>query len=201
MYPAHDAQPIENAADGTDVAVICDVTAFHAEGGGQLGDIGTITAPTGVIAVNVTKKLPDGAVIMIGSVTEGTVAVGDAVTFAVDKARKMDIARNHTATHLLHAALKQVLGAHVNQAGSYVGPDRLRFDFSHFSQVTAEELKKVEAIVNEQVLAGKAVNIEELPIEEAKKKGATALFGENTAILFALLPFRTSLWSSAAAAM
>lgn len=120
MYPAHDAQPIENAADGTDVAVICDVTAFHAEGGGQLGDIGTITAPTGVIAVNVTKKLPDGAVIMIGSVTEGTVAVGDAVTFAVDKARKMDIARNHTATHLLHAALKQVLGAHVNQAGSYV---------------------------------------------------------------------------------
>lgn len=179
MYPAHDAQPIENAADGTDVAVICDVTAFHAEGGGQLGDIGTITAPTGVIAVNVTKKLPDGAVIMIGSVTEGTVAVGDAVTFAVDKARKMDIARNHTATHLLHAALKQVLGAHVNQAGSYVGPDRLRFDFSHFSQVTAEELKEVEAIVNEQVLAGKAVNIEELPIEEAKKKGATALFGEK----------------------
>ena len=179
MYPAHDAQPIENAADGTEVAVICDVTAFHAEGGGQLGDIGTITAPTGVIAVNVTKKLPDGAVIMIGTVTEGTVAVGDAVTFAVDKARKLDIARNHTATHLLHAALKQVLGSHVNQAGSYVGPDRLRFDFSHFSQVTEAELKEVEAIVNEQILASKNVQIEELPIEEAKKKGATALFGEK----------------------
>ena len=179
MYPAHDAQPIENAADGTEVAVICDVTAFHAEGGGQLGDIGTITAPTGVIAVNVTKKLPDGAVIMIGTVTEGTVAVGDAVTFAVDKARKLDIARNHTATHLLHAALKQVLGSHVNQAGSYVGPDRLRFDFSHFSQVTEVELKEVEAIVNEQILASKSVQIEELPIEEAKKKGATALFGEK----------------------
>ena len=192
---------MENAADGTDVAVICDVTAFHAEGGGQLGDIGTITAPTGVIAVNVTKKLPDGAVIMIGSVTEGTVAVGDAVTFAVDKARKMDIARNHTATHLLHAALKQVLGAHVNQAGSYVGPDRLRFDFSHFSQVTAEELKEVEAIVNEQVLAGKAVNIEELPIEEAKKKVLLLSSVKNTAILFALLPFRTSPWNSAVAAM
>ena len=179
MYPAHDAQAITTAEDGTEVAVICDVTPFHAEGGGQLGDIGTITAPTGVIEVNVTKKLPDGAVIMIGSVTEGTVSVGDAVTFSVEMSRKNDIARNHTATHLLHAALKQVLGAHVNQAGSYVGPDRLRFDFSHFSQVTEEELKKVEAIVNEQILASKAVEIEELPIEEAKKKGAMALFGEK----------------------
>lgn len=179
MYPAHDAQAIESAEDGSEVAVICDVTPFHAEGGGQLGDIGTITAPTGVISVNVTKKLPDGAVIMIGSVTEGTVSVGDAVTFTVEMDRKNDIARNHTATHLLHAALKQVLGDHVNQAGSYVGPDRLRFDFSHFSQVTEEELKEVEAIVNEQILASKAVEIEELPIEEAKKKGAMALFGEK----------------------
>ena len=179
MYPAHDAQAIESAEDGSEVAVICDVTPFHAEGGGQLGDIGTITAPTGVISVNVTKKLPDGAVIMIGSVTEGTVSVGDAVTFTVEMGRKNDIARNHTATHLLHAALKQVLGDHVNQAGSYVGPDRLRFDFSHFSQVTEEELKEVEAVVNEQILASKAVEIEELPIEEAKKKGAMALFGEK----------------------
>lgn len=179
MYPAHDAQAIESAEDCSEVAVICDVTPFHAEGGGQLGDIGTITAPTGVISVNVTKKLPDGAVIMIGSVTEGTVSVGDAVTFTVEMGRKNDIARNHTATHLLHAALKQVLGDHVNQAGSYVGPDRLRFDFSHFSQVTEEELKEVEAIVNEQILASKAVEIEELPIEEAKKKGAMALFGEK----------------------
>ena len=179
MYPAHDAQAIDSAEDGSEVAVICDVTPFHAEGGGPLGDIGTITAPTGVISVNVTIKLPDGAVIMIGSVTEGTVSVGDAVTFTVEMGRKNDIARNHTATHLLHAALKQVLGDHVNQAGSYVGPDRLRFDFSHFSQVTEEELKEVEAIVNEQILASKAVEIEELPIEEAKKKGAMALFGEK----------------------
>lgn len=179
LYPAHDAQPIASAEDGTEVAVICDITAFHAEGGGQLGDIGTITAPTGVIDVTVTKKLPDGAVIMVGQVTEGVVAEGDEVSFVVDKARKMDIARNHTATHLLHAALKQVLGSHVNQAGSYVGPDRLRFDFSHFSQVTDAELKDVESIVNEQILAGKAVEIEELPIEEAKKKGAMALFGEK----------------------
>lgn len=179
IFPAHDAAPIESAADGAEVAVICDVTAFHAEGGGQLGDIGTITAPTGLIEVGLTKKLPDGATIMLGTVTEGTIALGDEVTFAVNTGRKMDIARNHTATHLLHAALKQVLGSHVNQAGSYVGPDRLRFDFSHFSQVSEAELEEVEAIVNEQILAGSGVEIEELPIEEAKKKGATALFGEK----------------------
>lgn len=179
LYPAHDAQPIENAADGEEIAVICDVTAFHAEGGGQLGDIGRITSPTGVMDVTVTKKLPDGATIMIGTVAEGTIALGDEVSFSVALNRKNDIARNHTATHLLHAALKQVLGAHVNQAGSYVGPDRLRFDFSHFSQVTDEQLQQVEAIVNEQILAGKDVQIEELPIEEAKQRGATALFGEK----------------------
>ena len=179
LYPAHDAQPMESAGDGTEVAVICDVTAFHAEGGGQLGDLGTITGPTGVINVTTTKKLPDGAIIMVGEVTEGVINVGDAVSFAVDKARKLDIARNHTATHLLHAALKQVLGSHVNQAGSYVGPDRLRFDFSHFSQVTEAELAEVERLVNEEILASKAVEIEELPIEEAKKKGAMALFGEK----------------------
>lgn len=179
LYPAHDAQPVETAADGSEVAVICDVTAFHAEGGGQLGDVGRIVAPTGVIDVTVTKKLPDGATIMVGTVIEGTVAVGEKVTFEINRGRKQDIARNHTATHLLHAALKQVLGGHVNQAGSYVGPDRLRFDFSHFSQVTEAELHEVEAIVNEEILAGKNVQIEELPIEEAKKRGATALFGEK----------------------
>ena len=95
LYPAQDAQPVETAGDGTEVAVICDVTAFHAEGGGQLGDIGTITAPTGVIEVTVTKKLPDGATIMIGNVVEGVVNVGEEVTFAVQNARKNDIARNH----------------------------------------------------------------------------------------------------------
>lgn len=179
LYPAQDAQSVEMAADGTDVAVICDVTAFHAEGGGQLGDVGEIIAPAGRITVTLTKKLADGAVIMLGTVTEGTVAAGDAVTYEIDRTRKNDIARNHTATHLLHAALKQVLGSHVNQAGSYVGPDRLRFDFSHFSPVTETELAEIEAIVNEQILKGTDVDIRELPIEEAKKMGATALFGEK----------------------
>lgn len=179
IFPATDAQPIEMADDGTDIAVVCDVTAFHAEGGGQLGDLGMIVCPTGKIEIDSTKKLPDGVVIMLGTVTEGVVKVGDNAEFKVNYNRKNDIARDHTATHLMQAALRKVLGTHVNQAGSYVGPDRLRFDFSHFSPVTAEELAEVERMVNEEILAAKDVEIEELPIEEAKKKGAMALFGEK----------------------
>ncbi|MCQ2363139.1 MAG: alanine--tRNA ligase, partial [Acidaminococcaceae bacterium] len=168
IYPLKDAQSVEMAEDGKDVAIVCDVTPFHAEGGGQLGDLGVMVCPTGKVEVTSTKKLPDGVTIMLGTVSEGSVKVGDEVRFEIDWHRKKDIARNHTATHLMHAALKKVLGSHVNQAGSYVGPDRLRLDFSHFSPVTAEELAEAERLVNE-----------ELPIEEAKKKGATALFGEK----------------------
>ena len=98
-----------------------------------------------------TKKLPDGTTIHLGTVESGAFSVGQAVTFEVNLDRKADIARNHTATHLLHAALKKVLGGHVNQAGSYVGPDRLRFDFSHFSPLTAEEVSRVEDLVNEAI--------------------------------------------------
>lgn len=138
---------------------------------------------------------------MIGTVTEGTVAVGDEVKFEIERGRKNDIARNHTATHLLHAALKQVLGDHVNQAGSYVGPDRLRFDFSHFSPVTEEELRRVEEIVNGQILAAKDVTIEELPIDEAKNAAQLHCSAKNTAALYALLPYRAFPWNSAAACM
>ena len=179
IYPVAEAQPVDAVSDGQDAAVILDVTGFHAEGGGQLGDIGVIKAPAGVMRVTKTKKLPDGVTFMAGTVEEGTIAVGDAVTYEVDTVRRSDIARNHTATHLLQAALRSVLGSHVNQAGSYVGPDRLHFDFSHFSQVTPEELAKVEKMVNEQILAAKTVTFEEVPIEEAKKRGAMALFGEK----------------------
>ncbi len=179
LYPAQEAQAVETMTDGCDVAIISDITAFHAEGGGQLGDIGRIIAPSGVINITGTRKLPDGATIMLGTVMEGTVSAGENIVFEIDAKRKMDIARNHTATHLLHAALKRVLGEHVNQAGSYVGPDRLRFDFSHFSQMTDDEIKQVEALVNDEILAGINVEIEELPIAEAKKRGAMALFGEK----------------------
>ena len=179
IYPVKDAQPINMAQDGSDIAVILDTTGFHAEGGGQLGDVGTIVAPAGKLEVTNTKKLPDGITIQICTVTEGSVSVGEAVTYTVNTGRKLDIARNHTSTHLLQAALRKVLGDHVNQAGSYVGPDRLRFDFSHFSAVTPKELAEVEHLVNEEILASKPMQFEELPIEEAKKKGAMALFGEK----------------------
>ena len=126
-----------------------------------------------------TKKLPDGTTIHPGTVESGAFSVGQAVTFEVNLDRKADIARNHTATHLLHAALKKVLGGHVNQAGSYVGPDRLRFDFSHFSPLTAEEVSRVEDLVNEAILDAVDVQISEEDIDKAKEMGAMALFGEK----------------------
>ena len=179
IYNVTEPQLISNAVDGSNVAIICDTTSFHAEGGGQLGDVGKMYGETSVVEVKSTKKLPDGSTIHLATVLEGAINVGDNVKFEIDKIRKTDIARNHTATHLLHAALKKVLGDHVNQAGSYVGEDRLRFDFSHFSSVSEEELAKVEKIVNEKILEALDVNIEEKPIEEAKKIGAMALFGEK----------------------
>lgn len=179
IYPLDEAQPVDSVSDGSDAAIILDVTGFHAEGGGQLGDIGVIRGAAGVLRVDKTKKLPDGVTYMAGTVEEGTLNTGDEVTYTVDLDRKADIARNHTATHLLQAALRQVLGDHVNQAGSYVGPDRLHFDFSHFSQVTPEELAEVERLVNEQILKAQAVTFEELPLAEARERGARALFGEK----------------------
>lgn len=179
IYPAGEPQPIISAEDGKTVAVVLTNTAFHAEGGGQLGDMGRLLATAGILNIESTKKLPDGVTIHIGTVTEGSLSVGEKVTFALNTERKNNIARNHTATHLLHAALKQVLGEHVNQAGSYVGPDRLRFDFSHFSSVTVEELEEIESIVNNKILEAQDVNIMETEIEKAKEMGATALFGEK----------------------
>ena len=179
LYEQQNPQPVQTVADGECVAVILDVTPFHAEGGGQMGDTGRLVAPSGVVEVTNTKKLPNGSTILIGHVTEGTINSGEQVVTEVNRQRKNDIARNHTATHLLHAALKEVLGPHVNQAGSYVGPDRLRFDFSHFSQVTEEELKRVETIVNERILDSLDVDITETEITKAKAMGAMALFGEK----------------------
>ncbi|HWR38358.1 MAG TPA: alanine--tRNA ligase [Patescibacteria group bacterium] len=170
---------VQEAFDGDEIAVITDVTAFYAEGGGQMGDRGVLRTPLGIMEVATAKKMADGTIYHLGQIVEGVLKVGDAVTLEADEARRRHGARNHTATHLLHKALKTVLGDHVNQAGSLVGPERLRFDFSHFSAVTAEELNQVEAIVNTEILANDPVAIVETSQDAARDMGATALFGEK----------------------
>ena len=161
------------------VLVVLDRTPFYAEMGGQVADHGTLTAPEGKLRVEQVKKTPKGYFVHTCTLLEGNIKVGDSVTAALDMTRRMNICRNHTATHLMQKALREVLGDHVHQAGSYQDDKITRFDFTHFSAVTPEELAKVEARVNEQIFASLNVEIKNLPIEEAKKMGAMALFGEK----------------------
>lgn len=174
-----DGAAVEQAEKDTAITIILDKTPFHAEGGGQIGDTGYITGPSGKAEVTDTKSLANGLTYMIAIVTEGSLSKGDEVDITVDKVRNLDIARNHTATHLLQAALRKVLGTHVNQAGSLVTPERLRFDFTHFSPMTNEELAEVEKEVNRQIMKNVDLEIEEMPVDDAIKKGAMALFGEK----------------------
>lgn len=174
-----DGAAVERAEKDTAITIILDKTPFHAEGGGQIGDTGYITGSSGKAEVTDTKSLANGLTYMIAIVTEGSLSKGDEVDITVDKIRNLDIARNHTATHLLQAALRKVLGTHVNQAGSLVTPERLRFDFTHFSPMTNEELAEVEKEVNRQIMKNVDLEIEEMPVDDAIKKGAMALFGEK----------------------
>lgn len=164
---------------GDEATLFVEKTPFYATMGGQQGDTGVITTEDGEFVVKDTIKLKGGKYGHIGTVTKGMFKVGDTVTLKIDAAGRADTCKNHSATHLLQKALKTVLGNHVEQKGSLVTPDRLRFDFSHFSPMTDEEIAKVEAIVNEKIAEGLDVNIKEMPIEEAKKTGAMALFGEK----------------------
>ncbi|MBR6756281.1 MAG: alanine--tRNA ligase [Peptococcaceae bacterium] len=173
-----DGQKVTEAEEGQEVFVILPVTPFYAMSGGQAGDHGVITGSTGKIVVDHTEKMPDGKYIQHG-VVAGTITVGETVTAQVDAQWRQATARNHTATHLLHKALQEVLGDHVHQAGSSVDADRLRFDFSHMSGMTAEEIAAVEAKVNEAILKAYPVTIFETSIDDAKAKGFTALFGEK----------------------
>ena len=161
------------------VEVVCDRTPFYAEAGGQVGDTGEIVTPGGVVEVTDTQRPVPGLVVHRGRVTRGDVAEGEAARLRVDVLRRRDIMRNHTATHLLHRALQETLGEHARQAGSLVAPDRLRFDFFHLRAVTPEERARIEARVNEQVLAGLPVRTEVLAYQDAIAGGATALFGEK----------------------
>ena len=172
-------QLVDEIVSGMEAIVVLDTTPFYAEMGGQVADHGTITAEGMTYNVTDVQKNKGGKFMHYGKLTQGSLKVGDAVTAAIDVDRRKAIMRAHTATHLLDKVLRTVLGDHVHQAGSLVEPDRLRFDFTHFSALTAEELAKVSALVNEAVLEGYDVVTEEMPIEEAKKKGAIALFGEK----------------------
>ena len=169
----------ERAVEGEDVTVVLDRTPMYAEMGGQLADFGTITSGNGAVEITNVQKNKGGKYLHHGKVVSGEITVGQKVTAEYDESRRAAVRRAHSATHLLHKALKTVLGDHVNQAGSLVEPDTLRFDFTHFSALTPEELSKIEAIVNESILAGYDVNTREMSLENARASGAVALFGEK----------------------
>ncbi len=170
---------VQALADGDKGTIVVEQTPFYATMGGQVGDKGIIKTNEGTFVVVDTIKLHGTMVGHVGYVSEGMIQVGDKVTLKVDSANRNAIAKNHSATHLLQKALKLVLGNHVEQAGSYVDAERLRFDFTHFQAMTPEEIEKVEALVNEQIENGLDVVTEEMSLEDAKKTGAMALFGEK----------------------
>ena len=170
---------VEALSEGDKGTIIVDETVFYATMGGQEGDKGYITSPEGEFKVDTTIKLKGGKIGHVGVMTKGMIKAGDTVTLLVDSEYRADTCKNHSATHLLQKALRMVLGNHVEQKGSYVDPERLRFDFTHFQSMTAEELKKVEDIVNEKIVEAIPVETKIMTIEEAKKTGAMALFGEK----------------------
>ena len=169
----------ETAQAGDTVAVFLDRTPFYAESGGQVGDQGIIKTETGVVKVSNCVKVVGGKIAHMGEVTEGLVQVGEMACASIDVELRMASSRNHSATHLLHKALRTVLGTHVEQAGSYVSAERLRFDFTHFAAMTADEIKEVERLVNDAIFASYDVNTDEMSIDEARNRGAMALFGEK----------------------
>ena len=174
-----DGKREKSATAGTRVQLVFDQTPFYGESGGQIGDTGEVATPSSRIKIVDTKKPTGDVHVLIGEVEAGTVIVGDAATFKVDEERRDRIRANHSATHLLHHALKRVLGDHVAQKGSLVSPDRLRFDFAHFSPMTEEQKRQIEDLVNAEIRKNVDSVVEVLPIEQAKQRGAVAMFGEK----------------------
>ncbi len=170
---------VENIQEGQEASLILEATPFYGEMGGQAGDTGQIISPSGRFSVTNTVRVPPDIIVHQGYVTEGSLAVGDEVKAEVDRERRLDIARNHTATHLLQSALRQVLGEHVQQRGSLVAPDRFRFDFSHLTAMTKEELQETQHIVNDRIRQNLAVHSEDMPYKKAIDEGAIALFDEK----------------------
>ena len=172
-------EAVDEVSEGQDVEVALVQTPFYAEGGGQVGDSGEISGGGGRIIVSDTQEVMPGLIVHFGKAAQGTVSMGETVDGFVDPVRREDTARNHTATHMLHAALRQVLGPHVRQAGSLVAPDRLRFDFTHVQQVTDEEMWQVQLLVNEKVRQNARVLKDEDTYQEAIRRGALAFFGDR----------------------
>jgi alanyl-tRNA synthetase len=170
---------VEQAAAGEEVEIVTEQTPFYGAAGGQVGDQGEIIGPQGKVRVTDTWKLPGDMIVHVGKVAEGVLRVRDHVQLQVDEALRRDTALNHTATHILHAVLRQVLGDHVKQAGSLVAPDRLRFDFAHFTAVTADELQEIERRVNGEIRNNRQLQIHVMGLEEALRTGAMALFEEK----------------------
>ncbi|MCI1590303.1 alanine--tRNA ligase [Heyndrickxia oleronia] len=174
-----DGEIVDHAVTGDEIQFILDETPFYAESGGQIADEGTLTAKGLKVLVKDVQKAPNGQHLQRAIIEEGEIKTNQEILASVNSQKRNQTIKNHSATHLLHQALKDVLGSHVNQAGSLVEPNRLRFDFSHFGQITSEELVKIEEIVNEKIWASIPVIIQSKPIAEAKEMGAMALFGEK----------------------
>ena len=170
---------VNEVSEGQNVEIVLLQTPFYAEGGGQIGDNGDISGDNGRIAVTDTQEVMPGLIVQFGKVARGSVSLGETVDAYVDPIRREDTARNHTATHLLHAALRQVLGLHVRQAGSLVAPDRLRFDFTHVQQVTDDEMWQVQLLVNEKIRQNARVLRDEDTYQQAIRRGALAFFGDR----------------------
>ena len=170
---------MDHATLGQQVEVVISQSPFYAEGGGQLGDRGIISGPNGVLTVRDTQSPVAGLIVQRGTVEQGDISVGEPVTATVEAARRLDSSRNHSGTHILHAALRSVLGAHVRQAGSLVAPERLRFDFSHVSALTRDELLLVQSLANDKVRGNLSVTSHETSYSQAVREGALAFFGDR----------------------
>ena len=170
-----DNQKVQSAYEGDQVLLVLDQTPFYAESGGQVGDRGVVESDTAKVEIEDVSKVFGSHIIHKGKVVSGEISINDEVEAKVDKNARMATARNHSTTHLLHKALKAVLGPHVEQAGSLVTPTRLRFDFSHFAPLTSEEIERIEEIVNEKIMEGLPVETIETTYDEAKKLGCYSL--------------------------
>ncbi len=175
----HDGEQVSQARVGEQIEILTETTPFYGESGGQAGDIGSISADGLKVDIIETRKPLPELIVHVGKVTEGTLEIGQDVQLTVDSAARQATALNHTATHILHAVLVEVLGDHVKQAGSLVAPDRLRFDFSHYTAISHDELKRIETEVNRRIRENRSVETREMSAEEAIAAGATALFGEK----------------------